>query len=210
MPLILNESDNSFGQLYIWRCTEEEKTITDYFDTLGFDYTICQNWHPKRRLEWLTGRMMISLHVPEPLDHLQSKTHSKPFFPNSLWDISLSHSHGLVALAKAEHTIGLDLQMHRHKTLSLFPKFGVEEELEMLKLHQSIENAVHQLWSIKESVYKAYNQPGLSFKNEITLIGVSTSKGINYAQVIVSREGRQFSCKVSTLDNYSLSIARPL
>lgn len=98
---------------------------------------------------------------------LQQDERDRPFFANSDWKISLTHSYPYVAAA-CRHTkeVGIDIEKKGRKIEKIAPRFLNKDELTERSGNHS---ALTLAWSIKESIYKAANIPGLSFREAIAL-----------------------------------------
>ena len=84
--------------------------------------------------------------------------------------ISITHSHNFAALIISNKIVGIDLEWAREKILRIANKFAATED-HYLK-DESIENQILKLtviWGIKESIFKIRNEPGISFKDHISV-----------------------------------------
>lgn len=91
----------------------------------------------------------------------------RPFFEHSEWKISLTHSFPYVAAACCRtREIGIDIEKKGRKIEKIAPRFLNSDELDNRATNHE---ALTLAWSIKESIYKAANIPGLSFRDGIAL-----------------------------------------
>lgn len=89
----------------------------------------------------------------------------KPYLPNL--SISLAHTYPFVVAAVSAHKpIGIDIEKTNRKVQKIGPRFLHTNEWERWKNDQK---ALTLAWSAKESVYKALDIPGLSFRESIEL-----------------------------------------
>ena len=84
--------------------------------------------------------------------------------------ISITHSHQFAAIIISDKTVGIDLEWARDKILRIANKFAATEEYYLKD--ETIENQILKLtviWGIKESIFKIRNEPGISFKDHISV-----------------------------------------
>lgn len=99
--------------------------------------------------------------------HLHINEKGIPYFSNSEWQISLSHSYPFVgAVLSKKNSIGIDLEKKGRKIGQIAPRFLSDTELPQFQ-HNS--DLLTLAWSSKESVYKSLKIPGLSFQQSIRL-----------------------------------------
>ena len=92
---------------------------------------------------------------------------NRPYFQNSDWHVSLTHSYPYVAAAcSRKFRIGIDIEKPGRNIEKIAPRFLNEKEWEKW---QKLSNLLTLAWSAKESVYKAAGKPGLSFQKEIEI-----------------------------------------
>lgn len=90
-----------------------------------------------------------------------------PYFKNSSYNISISHSKNIYGFAFCKnHIIGLDIEYIRPGIQKIKHKFCNEKEMSLFTTDKNIT----QLWTIKEVLYKISNQKELSFVENINCI----------------------------------------
>lgn len=126
-----------------------------------------------------------------------------PYFKNSIYNISISHSKDLYGFAFCKnHVIGLDIEFIRPNINKIKHKFCSELESEIF----NTEKKLTQLWTIKEVLYKISNLKELSFinnlhcnkiNNETTQGFIKTSNKIIQAE-ITTFEFDEFLISINT------------
>ena len=112
--------------------------------------------------------------------------------------ISITHSFSFSAIILSESVVGIDVEMQRDKIKLIAHKF-IDYEFDYLD--DSSENYVKYLtilWCVKESLYKLYKTPGLSFKNHCLVIPFSTNEAVSSAWI--DYEGIKTKYEVHTLE----------
>ena len=98
---------------------------------------------------------------------LEQDERGRPFIKDSDWQVSISHSFpfAVACLSKMPHT-GIDLEKKGRNIRKIAPRFLNPIELAEW---QNDELMLTLAWSAKESIYKAWQKPGLSLQKEIQL-----------------------------------------
>lgn len=82
--------------------------------------------------------------------------------------ISITHSHnftGIIVSDKKE--VGIDIEMQREKILRIAFKFTPIEEYKTIANTDALIQKLTIVWGAKESLYKIYAEPGLSFLHHV-------------------------------------------
>ena len=164
MPQIFSNISSADFQLLVW---EIEETLT-FFETFPSCWSIAEVVNPIKKLESTAARYCLHQLATE-FDTLQlvQNDRNRPFFKDSDWHISLTHSYPFVAAAcSRKNRIGIDVEKPGRNIEKIAPRFLSASELAKWKEHS---NLLTLAWSAKESVYKAVGKPGLSFQKEIEI-----------------------------------------
>lgn len=123
---------------------------------------------PKRRHDWLLGRLAAKLALaesggPDPgAITIRKLEGGRPAFDLDApgWDLSITHGHGLAAALVAPAPVGIDLEAVRPLEADAWRFFTSEDEQARLAAGELSPIA---LWAIKEAGYKALHGavPGL-------------------------------------------------
>lgn len=81
-------------------------------------------------------------------------------------NISISHSHQFSCICISDDEIGIDMEILKEKILKIAPRFLDIKHLENLSKEHKIKKAT-VIWGIKESIFKAKNEIGISFQDHI-------------------------------------------
>jgi phosphopantetheinyl transferase len=133
---------------------------------------------PKRRSEYLTGRICTKMAVSDYLHHIlqtppamnqmeiKNSAYGHPFvtfhpaasFP--LPDISISHSKGYGAAIAAQHRCGIDIQSQEKSLIKVKEKYCWEREYHLLSKIIPGKDELQRLsllWSAKEAIQKSFS-----------------------------------------------------
>ncbi|WP_417913434.1 4'-phosphopantetheinyl transferase family protein [Candidatus Electronema sp. TJ] len=166
--------------------------------------------HPKRRREWLGGRIAAKaalLNLPDADDFEARARHltilpneqGRPSISGGASGLSLSITHSgryAAALAAQGQSCGIDLQKVSEKLFALISWFAIEEELHLLAHSVGREAAaLTMLWSVKEAVKKSlpHDQPHIF-------------AGIKVARITPAGDRSwRFECEAQTVMAYDFS-----
>ena len=124
---------------------------------------------------------------------------------NSKSNISISHSYNIVAVVFSNNCkIGLDIQLKNIKILNIQNKFLNKSEKLTSKNRLDIDYLT-QIWTAKESIYKALGIKGISFSENIIIKKTSNNKGQGY--YINGKEMDKFDLNFFYIDDYVICYA---
>lgn len=199
MPLHKTITVSEDTKVYFWKVAETEKELSK-----GVELTEhCQN-----RLEGMKSEMhrraflsirhlMASAGYEDK--HLFYNEFGKPFLVDGT-HISISHSHNFTGIIVSKSCeVGIDIEKQREKILRIAHKFTPLQEYRTIANVDALILKLTQVWCAKESLYKIYAQPGLSFLKHIDvhdfgLGDLNTTASIDY-------HGQQSKYKV-TFDEF--------
>jgi phosphopantetheinyl transferase len=204
MPLhshtILNEGHTS---LWVWQILETEQWFRSHLP----DMTV--PGHPKRRLQHLAGRFLLSQADAEfPFHDIRITDHGRPYLEHGGMYFSISHSADMAAvILSRNHHVGVDLELITPRVLKVAPRFlGVTErqwinesigsmDFTSVNLnHQASMSLCTLLWSAKEAAYKWLGIPGLDFATDLEIEAFNPEQS-GYIKTRCRKEG-DFSFRI--------------
>lgn len=175
MPLYKTITPNSQTTVKIWK-------IEESFD----DLLQCVNLKPKslervlgmksemHQRGFLSVRCLLKAFGYDDVD-LHYDENGKPYLKDGK-HISISHSFNFSAVIISNTTIGIDIEKQRNKISIIANKF-IDYEFSYLDENASdYINKLTVIWCIKESLYKLFATPGLSFKQHCLVIPMSDNE----------------------------------
>ena len=165
MPQIFSKISADNFQFLVWEIEEP----LDFFETFPASWSTPSIENPIKKLESVAARYCLHQLSPEFESLiLVQNDRNRPFFQDSDWHISLTHSYPYVAAAcSRQNRIGIDLEKPGRNIEKIAPRFLCPTELTKWKDASTV---LTLAWSAKESIYKAVGKPGLSFQKEIEII----------------------------------------
>jgi len=169
MPLHKTLHPNSQTTVKIWKITESYDDLMQSIDlktkslerVLGMKSEMHQRgFLSVRHILKDFGYTDVELHYDE---------NGKPYLNDGNY-ISITHSFSFSAIIISKNKVGIDIEKQRNKIQLISNKF-VGYELKYID--KSSEDYIRKLtliWCIKESLYKLFATPGLSFKQHTLVI----------------------------------------
>ncbi|MCI9846738.1 4'-phosphopantetheinyl transferase family protein [Flavobacterium pectinovorum] len=167
MPLFQTIQFNETTKILIWE-------ITESFDELRSKVVLKEK--TQKRLDgmksemhqraFLSVRMLIQEMGFTDKD-LHYDEFGKPYFDCHNY-ISITHSYHFAAIIISHETVGIDMELQRHKIQRIADKF-TDYECKYLQLDFSEEyiKKLTVIWGAKEAIFKIRNEKGISFKDHI-------------------------------------------
>ena len=181
MPQIFSKISADDFQILVWKIEEP----IAFFENFPASWSTPAIENPIKKLESVAARYCLHLLSTE-FDSLVlvQNDRNRPFFQDSDWHISLTHSYPYVAAAcSPKKRIGIDVEKPGRNIEKIAPRFLCVTELEKWK---DTSNLLTLAWSAKESIYKAVGKPGLSFQKEIEISDLDQNPG--KAQLVTGEE----------------------
>jgi len=156
------------------------------------------------REQFLATRKVLSLENP---DHeITYDINGKPLI-NSKYNISISHSHEIAAIAISDNSIiGLDVQLNVNKIFNIQHKFLNPQEKLNIGENPSLK-ILTMIWTSKESMYKAIGLKGISFSENIKIDKVIEKDKTGQGYYINGTEKVKFDLKFFYIDEYIICYA---
>jgi phosphopantetheinyl transferase len=154
----------------VWRITETPAYFLKRLPPQNAaEQDLLARMSPKSQAERLASRYLLQL-LKDKDYTFQKDGLGKPFLHNALnikdFEISLSHSHGRVAVMYAPCLCGIDIQKEDPRLSKLQSKFLSESERAALNPQQELSD-LQVYWGAKEALYKAYGERGVDFKTQL-------------------------------------------
>ena len=149
-------------------------------------------WKIEESFEELSDGIYLTSHCRERVDGMKSDLHRRGFMSvrhllaeegyvdaDLYYDdygkphlkdgkqISITHSFIFSAIIISDSEVGIDIEKQRHKILKIAHKFTPIEEYRTLANEDAIMRKLTMVWGAKESLYKSFATPGVSFLQHI-------------------------------------------
>lgn len=161
MPLYKAFTDR-LARIALWQATERAEELRDLLPeplrAACWEEAVARFPRPARRTEWLAARVLAHRHfqIPEMLAYAPS---GRPYAPFTESFISISHSHGYVAVALSAVPVGIDIELYGRRAWELREKFLTPAELTAMAggcPQVETPQAALFAWTAKEAAFKYY------------------------------------------------------
>ncbi len=169
MPLYKTIVVNKNTKVFIWK-------IEESFDALSRAVSLTKNSQERvdgmksdlHRRGFMSIRHLLAIAGYEDAD-LYYDTLGKPHLKDGTY-ISITHSfHFSGIIVSEEDHVGIDIEKQRDKISKIAHKFTPIREYKTIANHEALVRKLTIVWGGKESLYKIYEQEGLSFLQHIDI-----------------------------------------
>ncbi len=176
MPLTTNYNFNNF-KLYLWNINETEKDLKNGVITNSLRMRLSKIKSEEFRKGILSVRHLMKVaNIQE--DDLYYSVDGAPNLKSGE-NISISHSKNFSGIVIGKNRIGIDIESFRKKILNVSLKFLNEKE----KFAIGEIDKLTLIWTAKESIYKAFRTPGISFSKQLYIYGINDQKKKAYGKL---------------------------
>ena len=125
--------------------------------------------------------------------HLKDGTH-----------ISITHSNQFTGIIIGDsEEVGIDIEMQRDKILRIAHKFTPIEEYRTIANTDALIRKLTIVWGCKESLYKIYAEPGLSFLRHISVKDFSLSDEGTTGEVLYQGNSTSFNIRFIEFEGFT-------
>jgi 4'-phosphopantetheinyl transferase len=216
MPLIKVIEIGNAASIGVW---EIDESINELVGQLNLDeqefeelYSFKSDY---RKKQWLSYRLLIKTMVKVDTNYkICYSTSGKPFLINPPRIISVSHSKSFSVVLISDNLYtryGIDIELIDDKVARVKNKFINKNELTLFSKEPSLE-LLTALWTAKEAIYKCFDLPGVSLKNNILITHLWKEHNKYKIKAKLSIENSENIYLINSLriDNYMLSHAEDI
>lgn len=166
MPLYKTITLNKTTNILIWK-------IEEPFDVLAKGIRLtshCQNRVDGMKSDLHRRGFMSVRHLLAEMNYTDHDLYYDENGKPNLKDgkhISITHSYNFAAIIISDTEVGIDIEKQRPKIIRIAHKFTPIEEYRTLANDDAIMRKLTIVWGAKESLYKSFAHPGVSFLENI-------------------------------------------
>ena len=207
MPLYKKINLTPTAQVLIWQITE---SFEDLFDEVILKDISLIRVNNMKALSHQKGFLSIRKLLQEigytDADLFYDETGKPNLLDGKM--ISITHSFEFSAIIVSDQIAGIDLEMQREKIITIADKF-MNTEFEFLpkEKNQDFIQKSTVIWGVKEAVFKIENQPGISFKDHISVFPFEMNEGKTNALLTFSSQIKEFTIQFEVVENYIWVVA---
>lgn len=166
MPLYKTITAQNQTTVYLWKIEETFEELAAGIDLQAAHADRVQGMKSDiHRRGFLSIRHLLAMAGYNDHD-LYYNDFGKPHLKDGT-GISITHSFEFTGIIVGPHAVGIDIEKERGKILKIAHKFTPLEEYRTLANEEALIRKLSLVWCAKETLYKMYGQPGLSFLQHI-------------------------------------------
>lgn len=197
MPLYKTITVNPTTKVLIWKIEESFETLSDGINlTPPCRQRVDGMKSDLHRRGFMSVRHLMAVEGYVDAD-LYYDANGKPHLTDGK-HISITHSFIFSAIIISDMEVGIDIEMQRPKIIRIAHKFTPIEEYRTLANDDAIMRKLTMVWGAKESLYKSFASPGVSFLQHIYVDDFALEDMASVA--IVSYEDKTAQYKVWFLE----------
>ena len=205
MPIYKTITVSKAIQVYIWKVTElEEELAKNVILTSHCQQRMAKMKSTMHRRAFLSVRHLLKLANYEDKDLIYNDF-GKPNLKDGK-HISITHSHNFTAIIiSSANAVGIDIEMQRDKILRIAHKFTPIDEYKTIANSDALVRKLTQVWCAKESLYKIYATPGLSFIKHIVVKDFSIEDKTTTASIYYEGKVTNYTVVYDEFENFTFA-----
>ncbi len=208
MPLHQRINLEEETQFLIWHIDEAEDELLKDLNLSKIDELKFQKKkNTSHRKEFLAARKLLREAGIAP----QTLRYSPDGAPQleSGRQLSISHSNGIAGIALGDKPLGFDLEEYRPKIVKIAPRFLHSKEVFTNQPPFIIEKLT-LIWTAKEALYKALNQKGIVFSQQLCVAPFEWGDKWGSAKVFMADKTLNFCLNFILEKEYCGTLATPI
>lgn len=162
MPVVDFIIPDYFTRIVTWKVSETNEDLLRILKLSKDRLSTYNLLTPKRKREYLGLRACL---MALGLDNNVKYTDKGKPYVEGTYNISVSHSHGMVCVGASSFQIGVDIELERNKKIeNIKEKFVREDEFSFIPKDNQ-KDYLHIIWGLKEALYKIHQGNLWSFLN---------------------------------------------
>ncbi len=190
-------------------------------------------WKVEEPIEWLSEGIELTANCQARVKGMRSEIHKRGFMSirhllaeagytdfDLYYDglgkphlkgnkhISITHSFEFTAIIISEEQVGIDIEKKRDKILKIAEKFTPIEEYRTLANVDALIRKLTIVWGAKESIFKIFAEPGLSFLQHINIADFDLDEVETTGEVYFNGTTSHFDLNFLEFGEYTCVYAR--
>jgi phosphopantetheinyl transferase len=203
MPLYNTLTVSSAITVYIWKIEESEEELANEIQLTPH----CQDRIAGMKSEMHRRGFLSIRHLMAEAGYVDADLYYDEVGKPHLKDgkhISITHSNQFtgIIISNAEE-VGIDIEMQRDKILRIAHKFTPIEEYRTIANTEALIRKLTIVWGCKESLYKIYAEPGLSFLHHIVIQNFSVNDRITKGEVLYKGKTTLFNINFLEFEKFT-------
>lgn len=207
MPLYKTLTPNSQTTVKIWKITESYDALVEPLDLKKENLERVQGMKSEiHQRGFLSVRHLLRAFGYTDKDLFYDKF-GKPHLKDGKY-ISITHSFQFSAVVVSNELVGIDIEKQREKIGVIAQKF-VAYEADYLKSNHEYFRKLTVIWCVKESLYKLFETPGLSFKNHCLVLPFTFKDDETVSWIDYKNQKKRFNSHYLEFEGFTCAFALP-
>ena len=208
MPLYKTITVNPSTKVLIWKIEESfEELCEGIYLTENSDRRVSKMKSILHKRGFMSIRHLLVLEGYKDRD-LYYDENGKPYLTDQNY-ISITHSFNFSAIVISDVEVGIDVEKQRSKILRIAHKFTPVEEYRTIANEDALIRKLTLVWCAKESLYKSFSHPGLSFIHNIYVDDFRLTDAQTKARVRFAGKSEVYNICFLEFDEFSCAYALP-
>ena len=203
MPLYNTLTVSSLIKVYIWKIEESENDLAKDIELTPH----CQNRMSGMKSQMHRRGFLSIRHLMAEAGYVDADLYYDEVGKPHLKDgkhISITHSNQFTGIiVSGTNEVGIDIEMQRDKILRIAHKFTPIEEYKTIANSEALIRKLTIVWGCKESLYKIYAEPGLSFINHIVIQDFSLANDSTTGEVLYEGRSTDFDIRFLEFESFT-------
>ncbi|MDX5321950.1 MAG: 4'-phosphopantetheinyl transferase superfamily protein [Bacteroidota bacterium] len=165
MPKVWQKYTNSGSLIGLWEISEPLEELESSLKVEPLPELKNEN----RKRQFLGSRLLLQTLLEEvgvSQANLAKRDDGRPFLMDSPWELSISHTDRMAAVALSKKPIGIDIELMSERIKRIQSKFMNQEELDELTDENDL-RWMHLVWSAKEALFKYHPERDFDFREHL-------------------------------------------
>lgn len=206
MPLYKTITVNPHTKVLIWKIEEDFEDLQKNISLTPSSEDRLQNMKSEiHRRGFLSIRHLIKEVGYSDADLFYDE-HGKPHLRNGK-NISITHSFNFSAIILSDEKVGIDIEKQRNKIIRIAHKFTPIEEYRTLANDDALIRKLTFVWCAKESIYKSFAAPGVSFLQHIDVEDFDMEDTNTSARVVYGKKEETYDIHFLEFEGFTCGFA---
>ena len=205
MPLYKSITPNSQTTVKIWKITESYDDLFNAIKLKSENLNRVLGMKSELHQRGFLSVRHLLMEFGYTDNDLYYDENGKPHLKDGKY-ISITHSFIFSAVVVSDNITGIDVEKQRDKITIIAHKF-IEYEFEYLEEDVDYVKKLTAIWCVKESLYKLFATPGLSFKEHCLVIPFSLGDGSTIAWIIYKNRKHRYNINFLEFEGFTCAFA---
>ena len=205
MPLYKSITPNSQTTVKIWKITESYDDLFNAIKLKSENLNRVLGMKSELHQRGFLSVRHLLMEFGYTDNDLYYDENGKPHLKDGKY-ISITHSFIFSAVVVSYNITGIDVEKQRDKITIIAHKF-IEYEFEYLEEDVDYVKKLTAIWCVKESLYKLFATPGLSFKEHCLVIPFSLGDGSTIAWIIYKNRKHRYNINFLEFEGFTCAYA---